>query len=293
MTTENDGMAGLNLLEDNASSLFDLSDLDYTDSSDSDTASPEEQIKLKQPPFDVSPSNDYIFQDEIGRGSFGNVYRATDKKKQENVAAKRIHIRDDEDMNNAFKEAASLLSIIPHQNILKLLNYFVKGKNFWMILEYCNLGNLEDYFKAYNPPLTTALQFMHMTACAISHMHGQLKPIVHRDIKPTNILLKSGISGPIVKVADFGMAKIIDLESEAVHTILMTSTVGTPGYMAPEFFMNQKYTKSVDVFSLGLVLLATIKYKPGQGMKMPQTGDSLLANLFSIVYLDTKIKSGK
>ena len=113
---------------------------------------------------------------------------------------------------------------------------------------------------------------MFQTASAIEFMHGQRNVVVHRDVKPGNILIKRNGDQITVKVTDFGLSKISDT-SDPAKTAMFTTAAGTPAFMAPELFTQNKYDKSVDVFSLGLVFLAMITFKPGDQFLAPEKGE--------------------
>ena len=209
--------------------------------------------------------------DKLGQGGFGVVYRGKSKKNGQRIAAKQCNIKDESAGATAMSEIKNFQVLQRHPHIVKLLDFHYKENAFWMILEYCEEGHLETYFQAKNPGVDEQLHLMFQCASAIEFMHGQRNVVVHRDVKPGNILLRRLKGQVIVKVTDFGLSKIVEAPDPA-NTMLFSTQAGTPGFMAPEFFMEQKYDKSVDVFALGLVFLSMITFKRGDSHLMPPTG---------------------
>lgn len=131
------------------------------------------------------------FAKAIGQGSFGTVYKGKDTRTRQTIAAKMIRAKKSKDISCVLTEIKNIQRIKSHPNIVQLFDFAYFNSAFWMIMEYCDLGDLAEYFKKYNPDMNTILEFSLMCAKAIAHMHGQDDPVIHRDIKPANILVKS------------------------------------------------------------------------------------------------------
>ena len=139
-------------------------------------------------------------------------------------------------------------------------------------MEMCELGDLGDHFKKSLPSLNQKVDLMEQICNGLHHLHSQTPPIVHRDLKPQNLLVASEAGLPVVKLADFGLARFVD-------QTMLESLCGTPMYMAPEILPNRvfvfdevSYTKEVDVFSLGLIFQAMLRYRKGDWGLRPVLG---------------------
>lgn len=137
-----------------------------------------------------------------------------------------------------------------HKNIVRFYDFKDDGSSIWIIMEYCNLGTLSDYLTKYQPDLRAKLRIMKECTEAIMYMHSLNPPLLHYDIKPSNILLKENNGMHVVKITDFAGSGIL----------------GTKVFMAPELQKKRKddlYNldrKSSDIFSLGLVFYVVISY---------------------------------
>ena len=218
----------------------------------------------------------------IAKGSFGVVYNGSHKKRHFNIAAKQCELKESEDgkIHKDKRGELALLEIknwqeLKHPHIVELYDYHFKDNSFWMIMEFCEAGSLDTYVCANNPNLSELIDIMYQSASAIHYMHSKLNPTVHRDVKPTNILMMRAGSYYIAKIADLGLAKTVEL-SETARTLIFSSKCGTYHYTAPELFMadTHKFGKYVDIFALGLVFLAIISHRDGEStLKLP-TGNN-------------------
>lgn len=192
----------------------------------------------------------------IGSGSTGKVYRIDLKKKGGTVAVKKLWKGDGVKVLAAEME---ILGKIRHRNILKLYASLLKGGSSFLVLEYMANGNLFEALhrktKAEEPELDWFQRYKIALAAAkgIAYLHHDCSPpIVHRDIKSSNILLDESFEP---KIADFGLAKV----AEKSHKISEYSGLaGTHGYIAPELAYTRKITEKSDVYSFGVVLLELV-----------------------------------
>ena len=97
---------------------------------------------------------------------------------------------------------------------------------------------------------------MHQCSSAVQYLHSLNPKVVHRDLKPGNLLVKSEGHHHVIKVADFGVSRLLD-DNEGV---MMMTVTGTEIFMAPEIFAQTKYDEKVDIFSLGLIFIAMYNY---------------------------------
>ena len=200
--------------------------------------------------------NKIDFTDMIGHGGFGFVYRAGEK-----VAAKIVsfNVHSGVGVEDAEK-CLKLANEHPHSNILPIYKILEDSDNKYVFMEYCELGNLGTF--CMKRELTTRMKILLMTQIAngIAHLHSIR--IIHRDIKPGNILLQHGEDDltPTVKLSDFGLTKFLDESQPST----MSSDVGTIGFKAPEFWQKDRdgklqYKNAVDVFAAGLTFSAILQ----------------------------------
>lgn len=209
---------------------------------------------------------DYEFNrsDLLGSGSFAKVYLGYHQTTKKMVAIKEIsmkHINQMRPNNPTTKYLISeikTMKLLKHPNILKLEDVIPNGDHIYVILEYCNGGDLATKFRDYNKKQQlhdgldeeTVKYLAKQIVDGLKYMHD--RNVVHRDLKPQNILLHS--DGDInwknmtIKIADFGFAKIFE------ERTLMQTICGSPLYMAPEILSMQKYTVGADLWSLGVIL---------------------------------------
>ncbi|KAK0597434.1 hypothetical protein LWI29_025208 [Acer saccharum] len=162
-----------------------------------------------------------------------------------------------------FQTEVELLLRVHHKNLTSLVGYCDDGTNMGLIYEFMSNGNLESHL--LDEGSSTAdilswggrLRIATETAQGLEYLHSGCKPpIVHRDVKPTNILLNEKFQA---KMADFGLSRIFPVESE---THVSTIIAGTPGYLDPEYYKSNRLTEKSDVYSFGVVLLQIITSKP-------------------------------
>jgi TolB-like protein/Tfp pilus assembly protein PilF len=195
----------------------------------------------------------YRMESLLARGGMGLVFLAVDLKHGRRVAIKTIHPRGDADLGPRFQREIRITAGLQHPNILPLLDSGVAGRILFYIMPYLDrLGRL--------PPLE-AVGIGIAVADALAHAHG--RGILHRDVKPSNILLADNQ----VQVVDFGIARGF-AEPGSDDLTATGLAVGTPRYMAPERFSGSSTPRS-DVFALGVVLHEAITGRPGSG----RTGD--------------------
>jgi hypothetical protein len=199
---------------------------------------------------------------KIGTGSFGSVYRATLDDGRD-VAIKRAEIsmsspyansRREEDKDNAFLNELEALSRLNHKNLVRLLGFCEDSNERVLVYEYMKNGNLYDHLHRFETsPLTSWPERINVAlhaARGIEYLHVYaVPPIIHRDIKSSNILLDATWTA---KVSDFGLSLMGPLDDES-HLSLLAA--GTVGYMDPEYYRLQQLTTKSDVYSFGVVLL--------------------------------------
>ncbi|KAF7843438.1 putative LRR receptor-like serine/threonine-protein kinase [Senna tora] len=174
------------------------------------------------------------FERIVGKGGFGTVYHGQLGNTQ--VAVKMLF--PSTQGFQQFQSEANLLTRVHHKCLTPLLGYCHEDSNIALIYEYMPNGDLAKYL--------SGLEYLH---------NGCKPPIIHRDIKPRNILLNEKMRG---KIADFGLSKIFPEGDTHVFTVI----AGTPGYLAPEYYASNRLNEKSDVFSFGVVLLELITGQP-------------------------------
>ncbi|GMP95695.1 hypothetical protein CsSME_00044639 [Camellia sinensis var. sinensis] len=193
------------------------------------------------------------FKDELGRGSFGIVYKGVLKfgsKKQ--VAVKKLD-KSTQEGEREFKADVSAIGKTHHKNLVQLLGYCQEGPHRLLVYEFMSNGSLANFlFSLPRPDWYQRTQMALGIARGLVYLHEDCNaPIIHCNIKPQNILIDQNFTA---RISDFGLAKSLLLNQTQTHTGIR----GTRGYVAPEWFKNVPVTVKVDVYSFGVMLLEII-----------------------------------
>ncbi|GER40229.1 leucine-rich repeat receptor-like protein kinase [Striga asiatica] len=237
----------------------------------------------------------------VGYGGSGAVYRV-ELNSGETVAVKKLWARNNNNNNNnnnkkcnddddvaevvdrELKTEVETLGSVRHKNIVKLYCYFAGRGCSLLVYEYMTNGNLWDALHEGKGFLDWPIrhQIALGVAQGLAYLHHHLMPpIVHRDIKSTNILLDVDY---LPKVADFGIAKVLQARGSKDSAASTTLVAGTYGYLAPEYAYTSKATTKCDVYSFGVVLMELLT---GKRPVEPEFGE----NKNIIYWVATKVET--
>ncbi|KAF9980750.1 Serine/threonine-protein kinase [Mortierella antarctica] len=229
-----------------------------------------------KPAPETSQVGDYIVEYEIGRGSFATVYKGYHRVTKEPVAIKSVlRSKLTKKLLENLASEINILKGIRHDHIVALVDCRETATHIHLVMEYCSQGDLSQYIKrkgdgppSLPPPPGGGLHevvvrhFLKQLASALEFLRS--KNLIHRDLKPQNLLLHppsnskegSGYGLPVLKVADFGFARSLP------HLSLAETLCGSPLYMAPEILRYEKYDAKADLWSVGTVLYEMCTGKP-------------------------------
>src|SRR5450631_340515 len=201
---------------------------------------------------------------ELGRGAMGVVYKARDSQIDRMVAVKTVSLMgqepdEEKEFRLRFNHEAQAAGRLHHPGIVAIFDVGESPENGdpYIVLEYVAGESLNRILSREKKlPLETALQLVEEVAEALDYAHAQ--GVIHRDIKPGNILMT--VDGH-AKIADFGIAKL-----NLAHFTLPGKVLGTPAYMSPEQLSGEGVDGRSDLFSLGVILYAMVTgHSPFQG----------------------------
>lgn len=208
-------------------------------------------------------SQRYRVVERIARGGMGEVYVAEHAEMQQLVAVKFLHKRyaHDESFAARFFNEARYAAQVTHPNAVALYDFGrLDDGTLFIVMEYVRGESLSRVVRGQGMiPVPMALRVASQIAEVLASAHE--KRIIHRDVKPDNIMLVQGVGGRVsVKVLDFGIAKILD--DEDGHHTEPGIMFGTPEYMSPEQALGHVYDHRVDVYALGLVMYYMLAGNP-------------------------------
>lgn len=194
----------------------------------------------------------YQIESLIGVGGMGTVYRATRLLIGDEVAIKILHIdRGDTNSAERFRREAQAAARLKHPNAVSIYDFGVSSDGLqYLVMEFVEGESLREKIKLGPLEFSSAAEITAQICAALDEAHR--RQIVHRDIKPDNIILHSTPYGLRVKVLDFGIAKLRD--ETASHITQTGSVMGTPHYMSPEQCLGEELDSRADIYSVGIVL---------------------------------------
>ncbi|HEX2621433.1 MAG TPA: serine/threonine-protein kinase, partial [Phototrophicaceae bacterium] len=210
--------------------------------------------------------------ERIGRGGMATVYRAHQLSVNRDVALKVLleldGVLDDQNFRQRFAQEAELIAALEHIHILPVYGYGIQDNVAFIAMRLLRGGSLSDLMKAGPLPMERTVELFSQIGKGLAYAHS--KGVIHRDLKPGNILLDEGGHAYLT---DFGLAKLIDGDAHMTKT---GNIVGTPTYMSPEQLRGDPLDHRSDIYSSGVIL-----YQMLTG-KRPFDGDS--SDIVSIIY---------
>lgn len=213
----------------------------------------------------------YELKKELGRGAFSVVKLAVNKKTKEKVAIKvidRANVGKDYEKNLLME--MEILQRVHHPNIIQLHEMIEEDNKIYFAMELVTGGELFDRIvEKGSYTEEDAKVLVRKIVSAIEYLHDM--NIAHRDLKPENLLVKSIADDTEVKIADFGLSKIIDEQK------MMQTACGTPGYVAPEVLNAEGYDKEVDLWSIGVITYILLcGFPPFYAETVPEVFEQIL-----------------
>uniref|UniRef100_A0A672F744 protein kinase C n=1 Tax=Salarias fasciatus TaxID=181472 RepID=A0A672F744_SALFA len=195
-----------------------------------------------------------IFADEVlGSGQFGIVYGGKHRKTGRDVAIKIIDkMRFPTKQESQLRNEVAILQNLHHPGIVNLECMFETPEQVFVVMEKLHGDMLEMILSSEKSRLPERLTKFLVTQILVALKHLHFKDIVHCDLKPENVLLASAEPFPQVKLCDFGFARIIGEKS------FRRSVVGTPAYLAPEVLRSKGYNRSLDMWSVGVIVYVSL-----------------------------------
>ncbi|KAJ0083215.1 hypothetical protein Patl1_31101 [Pistacia atlantica] len=210
----------------------------------------------------AAATNSFSSENKIGSGSFGSVYKGKLQDGREVAIKRGAKKNKSQEKESAFDSELALLSRLHHKHLVGLIGYCEEKDERLLVYEYMSNGALHDHLhKKSNTGIHSSIlnswkmriKIALDAARGIEYLHNYaVPPIIHRDIKSSNILLDANWTA---RVSDFGLSLLTDQES------VSTKAVGTVGYIDPEYYVLNVLTSKTDIYGLGVVLLELLTGK--------------------------------
>ncbi|XP_051536401.1 serine/threonine-protein kinase ULK1-like isoform X2 [Myxocyprinus asiaticus] len=209
-------------------------------------------------------------KDLVGHGAFAVVFKGRHREKHDwEVAVKCINKKNLAKSQTLLGKEIKILKELKHENIVALHDFQETASSVYLVMEYCNGGDLADYLHSKGTLSEDTIRvFLQQIAGAMRVL--QAKGIIHRDLKPQNILLshpagrKSHSNNTCIKIADFGFARHLQ------NNMMAATLCGSPMYMAPEVIMSQNYDAKADLWSIGTIVFQCLTGKAPFQASSPQ-----------------------
>jgi serine/threonine-protein kinase len=201
----------------------------------------------------------YRLDEVIGAGGMGVVYKGEQLGLAKPVAVKFLHeaMARLPDLVKRFRREVAIMSRLAHPHLVSIIDSGVHGEVPYLVMDYCAGHSLGVVIDEGALPPARAVSIARQVLAGAGHAH--LNGVVHRDLKPDNILLLDGVQGDFVKILDFGLAKAVHGDGGDASQLTTTgSAMGTPGHMAPEQVKGLPTDERSDVYAVGTILYQMI-----------------------------------
>lgn len=199
----------------------------------------------------------YRVKSELGRGGMGAVYLAEQPGLGREVAIKELLQTADPTAVRRFLQEAQVMARTSHPNLVQVHDLDLMGTENYIVLEFIRGKSLRDWIKKGPIPPPQVFAIMHGVLAALDYAHK--RAIVHRDMKPENVLISDD---GVVKVTDFGIARLMDDTGLGGTATKTGTTVGTPQYMSPEQVASSKVDGRSDLYSTGIMFYELVTGQP-------------------------------
>jgi serine/threonine-protein kinase len=209
----------------------------------------------------------------IASGGMGRVYLARHLQLRSKLAIKIMHdfVASNPEHVERFRREALASSKLNHPNVVRVLDYGKLGNTLYLVMEYLEGPSLGAWLETHDTPpqLSESLPILVQILDALIAAHDA--NVVHRDLKPDNIILTPDVHGTsVVKVVDFGLARFRDPAHHDLTITQVDAVAGTPAYMSPEQCRSLRVTHSTDLYAFGCILTEVLQLKP------PFSGDTVI-----------------
>uniref|UniRef100_A0A7N0TVL5 Protein kinase domain-containing protein n=1 Tax=Kalanchoe fedtschenkoi TaxID=63787 RepID=A0A7N0TVL5_KALFE len=232
----------------------------------------------------LSATSSFVPENMVGRGGSSWVYRGCLADGKE-LAVKVL--KPSEDIIKEFVSEIEIITTVSHKNIVSLFGFCLDANYLLLVYDYLPRGSLEENLHGVKKDTSTfrwneRYKVALGVAEALDYLHnGSKEPVIHRDVKSSNILLSDDFEP---QLSDFGLAQWASASSS---DIVCTDVAGTFGYLAPEYFMHGKVTNKIDVYAFGVVLLELLS-----GRK-PISGDNPKGQESLVIWAKPILEDGK
>ncbi len=217
----------------------------------------------------MGPIGKYEIHERIGSGGFATVYKGWDPFIKRPVAIKICFSRDEETRQRFFREA-EIAGRLVHRNITTIYDFGMQEQNPYLVEEYLPGEDLAHMIRRQEPRQSgVKIDFLLQIASGLGYAHGQ--GVIHRDIKPSNVRV---VDGSLLKIMDFGTAKLAHVESNLTQSGM---TLGTVAYLPPERLLGRPTGLNSDLFSFGVLAYEALSFRrPFSGRNIPNLIDQVL-----------------
>ncbi|KAJ3698563.1 hypothetical protein LUZ61_002268 [Rhynchospora tenuis] len=221
----------------------------------------------------------FSIANKIGEGGFGSVYKG--KLKDGTIVAVKVLSSESRQGVREFLTELTVISDIEHENLVRLYGCCVEGINRILVYPYMENNSLAQTLLGRNPDnlefnWQTRVKLCIGVARGLAFLHDEIRPpIIHRDIKASNILLDKNLTP---KISDFGLAKLLPPNT----THVSTRVAGTIGYLAPEYAIRGQVTRKSDIYSFGVLLLEIVSGRCNTNTRLPYEDQFLLERTWAL-----------